>query len=160
MKITDIKTFAVSYPLKKPLRWGNLYCHAAGSVIIRVSTDEGITGYGEAGPHPTFYERIRNLVDTILKPLLLNRDPFDIERLWEAMYGATHGHGRRGVDTLPSAASILPYGILWAKLVEGPSTNYWEVIQAVSRPMLPRASRNLPLLPGSVRSLWNKALRQ
>ena len=120
MKITDIKTLAVSYPLEEPLRWGNLYCHAVGSVIIQVSTDEGITGYGEAGPHPTFYERIRNIIETILKPLLLNRDPFDIEQLWETMYGATHGHGRRGVDTYALSGVDIALWDLVGKACEKP----------------------------------------
>lgn len=99
MRITEVKVLPVGHKLETPLRWGSLEVFYRGSVFIRVSTDEGIIGWGEAGFSVNYYSRIRPVVEEMLIPLLLGRDPLEIERIWEDMYRATHKWGRRGIET-------------------------------------------------------------
>jgi L-alanine-DL-glutamate epimerase-like enolase superfamily enzyme len=51
MKITDVTTTRVRIPLKYPVKWSGGTRHSAPALIVRLTTDEGITGIGECvGP--------------------------------------------------------------------------------------------------------------
>ena len=99
MKINDVQVLPVGHELETPLKWGAFVISVKGSVFIRISTDDGITGWGEAGFSADFYPMINPIVDEVLKPILIGRDPFEIEKIWEDMYRATHKWGRRGMET-------------------------------------------------------------
>ncbi len=71
MKITELKTFLVE------ASWRNY-------LFVKVSTDEGIHGWGEAtveGKERTVAQAIGDLAD-----YLVGKDPFRIEEHWYAMY--------------------------------------------------------------------------
>lgn len=70
-----------------------------GGVLVRIHTDEGVTGIGEAGFSSTFYPMIAPIVKNILEPLLVGKDPCLIEKRWDEMFKATHKWGRRGMET-------------------------------------------------------------
>jgi len=58
-------------------------------VLVRVQTDAGIVGIGEASPmYPAV---ICTIVHQVLAPLLLEHDPFQIERLYDRMLYARPG---------------------------------------------------------------------
>lgn len=71
MKITDIKTWAVN------ANWRSL-------VYLKVYTDEGIIGVGEA----TIERNTREVVTTIAsyKEILIGKNPLEITALWQQMY--------------------------------------------------------------------------
>lgn len=85
MKITRIESFAVEIPLKPERRMRSaLGQHTVSRyVIVRVETDAGIDGVGEA----TVMERwsgetvwgAKALIDNVLAPMLMDFDPHDIE---------------------------------------------------------------------------------
>ena len=61
------------------------------SFTVEITTDKGITGYGNGGPGggPV-------VVDHLAK-LMVGRDPFDIERNWDICWRSTMNYGRMGV---------------------------------------------------------------
>ncbi len=61
-----------------------------GSVIVEVSTNKGLKGYGRAG------SAAGPFVDLALKRLLVGKNPLDVERLWDVMWRATVFYGRAG----------------------------------------------------------------
>lgn len=61
------------------------------SFTVEVTTDKGITGYGNGGPGGG------QIVTGHLAKLMMNRDPFDIERNWDICWRATMSYGRMGV---------------------------------------------------------------
>jgi hypothetical protein len=65
-------------------------------VLVRVATDEGLVGWGEAFAlgAPT---AVCAVVDEALGPLLLGEPPTDIERLVDRLHRATLLFGRRGL---------------------------------------------------------------
>ena len=71
MKITDIKTFTV-------------FCYRTNWVFVKIYTDEGITGLGEA----TLEYKERALLGAIeeLKRYLIGKDPLDIELHYHNIY--------------------------------------------------------------------------
>ncbi|MFZ5642634.1 MAG: mandelate racemase/muconate lactonizing enzyme family protein [Bacillota bacterium] len=88
MKITDIKTIILSYPLSKPVTTSFGSMKSRTNVLIRIDTDEGISGIGETWtnfPHWAPEER-KITVEEGIKPLLLNENPLNISFLWEKMY--------------------------------------------------------------------------
>jgi len=99
VKITKIELLPVERKLSKPLRWGTMEVFTKGGVLVRVYTDEGITGIGEAGFSSSFYPMIVPVVKNILEPLLVGKDPCLIEKRWDEMFKATHKWGRRGMET-------------------------------------------------------------
>ena len=71
------------------------------TVIIKVHTDEGITGYGEVDSSPYVVKAIieapaSHMVCMGLKEAIIGENPLDIERLWEKMYRLSYYYGRRG----------------------------------------------------------------
>lgn len=62
--------------------------------LVRVHTDEGITGLGEVSPMaPTVTDA---LVRDTLAPIVVGQDPLDTERLWHDMYHRSHKAGPMG----------------------------------------------------------------
>lgn len=99
MKITEIKAFPVGVPLEEPLRWGAMEVHSKGGILVRVRTDEGIEGIGEAGFSAEYFSTVGPIINQQLGPMLVGRDPLDIGAIWMDMIKATHMWGRRGIET-------------------------------------------------------------
>jgi L-alanine-DL-glutamate epimerase-like enolase superfamily enzyme len=79
------------------------------SVLVRVQTDTGIEGIGEADSSP---EMVKACIDapfshniaTGLRTLLVGENPLETERLWQRMYRATMYCGRRSTMITAMAA--------------------------------------------------------
>ncbi len=95
MKITGIQIHIVSAAMPKPWRIGNYVLERAYATIVEMTTDEGITGWGECigrlGPGVT-----RSIIDEILAPALIGENPMEIEGLWQRMFNLMRyrGHTR------------------------------------------------------------------
>ena len=94
VKISRIETFTYW------IEWCNW-------LFVRVSTDEGLYGWGEGSLHGA----IRSVETAIheLEPVLIGQDPSGAERHWQAMY---HAWRWRGGPTLFSAMGALDMA-LW-----------------------------------------------
>ena len=72
------------------------------AVLVRVRTDSGLEGVGEADSSP---EVVKSIIDAPfshniacgLRELLVGENPLDTERLWQKMYRRTMYFGRTGV---------------------------------------------------------------
>ncbi|MBA3312726.1 MAG: mandelate racemase/muconate lactonizing enzyme family protein [Planctomycetaceae bacterium] len=79
------------------------------SVLVRVRTDTGLEGIGEADSSP---EMVKAVIDapfshnvaTGLRRMLIGQNPLETERLWEEMYRKTMYCGRRSVTVTAMAA--------------------------------------------------------
>lgn len=87
MKITDIETIALSIPHPKGHQWvkGEISSTGWDLLVVRVHTDEGISGIGEAYHLKNPWAVIAT-IEQSLKPLLIGQDPFDNEQLWAKMF--------------------------------------------------------------------------
>lgn len=98
MKITKIAVYQVDLPLKEGrYTWGDgKFVETFDSTIVEISTDTGITGYGEVCPLGPFYlpaygPGARTGVAE-LAPQLLGEDPTALGRIELIMDGALLGH--------------------------------------------------------------------
>lgn len=62
-------------------------------LVVEIETDDGRIGIGNAGLSPDITKQI---IDSKLKPLLLNENPLNTEYLFEKMYRSTVAYGRKG----------------------------------------------------------------
>jgi D-arabinonate dehydratase len=93
MKITSVTTESYSWPRSKPLANGkHVYTHY-GMTLVKIETDEGVTGIGLGGGGGVGRATIEKLT-----PELLGEDPIAVERLWHTMW-APKLIGRRGFTT-------------------------------------------------------------
>jgi len=53
MKITRIEPIAISLPMAKPIKMAGVEVKSADNVLVRIETDDGIVGWGEAASAPT-----------------------------------------------------------------------------------------------------------
>ena len=97
MRITDVKAYPTSFPIPAANRvaLGIGTAVKRDAVLVKVTTDEGITGWGEAH-HGRAHTAVAKLIETTLKQLVLDQDAFDTVGIWERMYRyqlASHGMG-------------------------------------------------------------------
>ncbi|MBI4305540.1 MAG: mandelate racemase/muconate lactonizing enzyme family protein [Chloroflexi bacterium] len=97
MKITDVKSEAFRWPRHKPIRNG-LYTYThSGLNVVKIETDEGVTGIGLGGGMQDSPDVSVAMVEHF-KQVLIGRDPLDNERHWYEMWRPKLV-GRRGITT-------------------------------------------------------------
>lgn len=97
MKITDIRAHVLRSPLAQPFAFSQGWVASRGATLVEVTTDEGVTGWGEAlcqGLQPP--EIAAAAVMSALRPLALDADPLQPEVLWHRMYHQTRDYGMKG----------------------------------------------------------------
>jgi D-galactarolactone cycloisomerase len=97
MKITDLRIHILKSPLAEPFAFSQGWVRQRSATLVEVSTDAGITGWGEAfaqGLEPP--EIAATVIDSALRPLVTGADPLDTEVLWHRMYHMTRDYGRKG----------------------------------------------------------------
>jgi L-Ala-D/L-Glu epimerase len=90
MKITDIETIWVSIPYKHSIvsSFRGLQ-EGVETVLVRVHTDEGITGIGEVIGCPPFNDVADTMIQRQIKPVLVGEDPLRVEHCTRRMEAVT-----------------------------------------------------------------------
>lgn len=70
-------------------------------LVVEIFTDDGLVGWGNAALAPQVTKKV---IDVHLKPLLIGRDPWEIELLWQLMYRKTMAFGRKGIGMVAISA--------------------------------------------------------
>ncbi|MDR2759818.1 MAG: dipeptide epimerase [Spirochaetaceae bacterium] len=95
MKITALETKKLPIKLKGEFKIAFTSIGMAENVLLRIDTDEGISGYGEAAPFvPVTGETAEGVLAALelLRPGLLGRDPFGLDTIHALMDTALHGN--------------------------------------------------------------------
>ncbi len=94
MKVRDVVCHVLQSKVDQPFisARGWLYTTRA-SCIVEITTDEGITGWGECyGPAAVN----KAIIETQYRPRVVGRDPFDVEVVWEDLYNRIKDYGATG----------------------------------------------------------------
>ncbi|WP_284945976.1 mandelate racemase/muconate lactonizing enzyme family protein [Acidisoma cladoniae] len=103
MKITSIEAIPFRLPTRRDFKWAGLKVDLGGFVLIRVRTESGVVGYGEATPLPDWggdfgrhagetLATVAALVNEVLGPLLIGHDVTAVTMARERMDRAVIGH--------------------------------------------------------------------
>ena len=95
MKITSIETIRVTIPLEAPILWSQGYRSATTRTLVKIHTDEGITGIGETRGDDGIEEMIQSIAAK-----LKGEDPFQIELVLEKFHMLGYFHGYFGLSAI------------------------------------------------------------
>jgi L-alanine-DL-glutamate epimerase-like enolase superfamily enzyme len=105
MRITTVHAFWVQFPIEAARQHISDYGRVTSfdAAIVRIDTDTGLTGWGEAknaAGSVGSYAALVTMINGEMAPRLLGRDPRDITAIWDllyngmrAHYGTARGHG-------------------------------------------------------------------
>jgi len=98
MKITQVSAVVYRQQLKpggSTPRFAGERRQAFETVLVKVETDSGITGWGEAFPH-RIWPAVKSLLENLVAPACIGADPLDIPALMKKLIYHVHGVGRAG----------------------------------------------------------------
>ncbi|MEW6333278.1 MAG: mandelate racemase/muconate lactonizing enzyme family protein [Thermodesulfobacteriota bacterium] len=98
MRITAVETLVVNMPMKisgPPPMLGGKARTSIDTLMVRIDTDEGISGWGEAYGH-RIWPATRAAIDTLIGAQCIGRDPSAIGALMDDLQRNLHGVGRNG----------------------------------------------------------------
>ncbi|MBK8023122.1 MAG: mandelate racemase/muconate lactonizing enzyme family protein [Chloroflexi bacterium] len=126
-----------------PPLWRNraTYTDRNEAVIVRITTDSGLTGWGEIHT-PVAGEVSQAVVDRLLAPVVYGRDPLDIQPIWETMYSTMRlrGHSSGYLMEAISGVDIALWDIV-GKAVQAPIA---KLLGGMIRDRIPVYASSLP----------------
>jgi L-rhamnonate dehydratase len=147
MKITDIRTRVVEWRGKSVLPQQHFCTNPVdlleisqdsmasfrfyGWLIVEIFTDGGHVGIGNAALAPRM---AKQTIDLYLRPLLIGRDPFDNESLWQHMYRQTMAFGRKGIIMVAISAVDIAVWDLMGKATGQP---VYRLLGGRTKPKIP-----------------------
>ena len=97
MIITDVTAIKLRFPMTSAMADAIHYMPDRPALLVRVHTDEGIVGLGEAAAYGGFLESTEAIITGELRRTILGQDPFKVEKLWQMMATRAQQRGRRGM---------------------------------------------------------------
>ena len=99
MKVTGVETILIRNI--EPYRGGQYW------LFIQLKTDEGITGLGERPTgHALDLRSQINLIHQICDKFVIGNSPFDIEKMWQNVYGTVHDYRHPSLYGTPALSAI------------------------------------------------------
>jgi muconate cycloisomerase len=95
LRIKSIEPIAVSLPMKKPVQMAGETVARADNILLRVETDNGAVGWGEAASAPTMTgETVASMMAAVahMAPVLLNRPADDLAGAAAALDACMYGN--------------------------------------------------------------------
>lgn len=89
---TQFSEISREYP--SPYRRTFIYSKTIDTVLVKISTDDGLVGFGEAKA-PVAPQVTQQIIERLLKDILMGADPRDTTLLWERMFAGMRVRGHR-----------------------------------------------------------------
>ena len=94
---------STEYP--PPLRRRFIYSKTIDTLLVKITTDDGIVGWGEAKA-PVAPQATKEVVDLLLSDIVMGQDPNDVVVLWERMYAGMRVRGHRAGFYLEAISGV------------------------------------------------------
>lgn len=98
MKITDVRAHPLRCALKEPFAYSQKRFQYRTALLTEVVTDEGTVGWGEVFCHDAWPALVA-LVERVYKPLIVGKDAFAREVIWDSLYNWSRDYGQKGLTT-------------------------------------------------------------
>ncbi len=126
MRIKSIEPIAVNLPMKKPVFMAGVEIRQADNILVRIESDSGVVGWGEAASAPTMTgETVESMMAAVsyIVPALLGRDPQEIAGASAAMVARMYANNAAKAaieialhDLVGRATDTPAYALLGKKL--------------------------------------------
>lgn len=127
MKIKNVEVFPIEFPLEYPSQDATGIWYNWSTVIVKITAEDGTTGYGEIGPiHGGGIPIFMAIVEHRLKNIIVGESVFDRERLYDKMLGrgtSAYALGAKGAAVSAIAGIDIALYDLVGKLLETPAYN-------------------------------------
>ena len=142
MKITQIECFVLLVPDYR----ADACSSAQDDLVVKIHTDEGLTGIGETDTNPWVAKAMIEAQGTHcmglgLTEMLIGQDPRDVEGLWEKMYLGSAMTGRRGLGICAMGALDIALWDLRGKIEQKPC---WQLLGGAVNPSITPYASLLP----------------
>ena len=97
MKITSVKSHVLQYDLPKELGYSQQYYAKRSTHLVEITTNESLTGWGECFGPGNVAVANKGIVEGVIQPMILGRDPMDREVIWHHVYNMLRDHGQKGM---------------------------------------------------------------
>jgi len=97
MKITSIRSHVLQYDLAEELGYSQQYYLKRTAHLVELSTDEGLTGWGECFGGGDIAFANKAIVERVIQPMILGMDPLAREVIWHKVYNLMRDHGQKGM---------------------------------------------------------------
>lgn len=115
MKITSVKTHLLEYRVGRAFGPSTAMYPYRTTLLVKIETDEGITGWGETAP----IGAVQTMIERHLGPQLIGKDPLAHRRLWRQLWGPNFG------DPLAVAGIDIALHDIWGKALGLPITDLY-----------------------------------
>src|SRR5256884_9334052 len=89
LAIASVETIPIRVPLVRPFHGSHYHMTHRSTIVVRITTDDGIVGEAYAGDEDASLLEIDRIVNDELAPKLVGEDAYAIERCWELCRPAT-----------------------------------------------------------------------
>ena len=97
MKITRVETIVLKQELSadESFAYSQARYNTRMALLCKITCDDGTEGWGEAfGPSVVH----KTIIDSLYAPVLVGRDPFDTQVIWDELYNMLRDHGQKGLS--------------------------------------------------------------
>jgi D-galactarolactone cycloisomerase len=109
MRISGLRAYPLRVKLAERFCYSQKWVTHRTALLVKVTTDEGIHGWGEVFCHDAPWA-LAALLEKSFQPLLIGRNPLAVGVVWDFLYNWTKDYGQRGL----TAAAISGIDIaLW-----------------------------------------------
>ncbi|MGE3798037.1 MAG: mandelate racemase/muconate lactonizing enzyme family protein [Thermomicrobiales bacterium] len=125
MRITSVDTYLVEIPFREPFVVWRGSIPSKQFVFVRITTDEGLTGWGEAAPFlfyaPETAQDVLSMIRDVMSGELIGRDPRDVRAI-ARHFAMLDGHefAKAAVETALWDLLGKAYGLPVFRLLGGP----------------------------------------
>src|SRR5438094_385195 len=126
-------------PVPRPIIMGDLRYNTRDYVVVEITTDEGLSGFGWGMAR---YAPVAEIIERNLKPLLIGEDPLLNEHLWDRLYYLNLLIAQRGIYM--RALSVVDIA-LWDLKGKAAGLPVWKLLGGHRRPLgVPADPRRRP----------------
>jgi L-alanine-DL-glutamate epimerase-like enolase superfamily enzyme len=122
---------------------------AVDTAVIRITADNGVYGLGETDSPPNVMAALletptAHIWSRSVSDILLNRNPLEVEALWDQLYEGTIYHARRGLGIMLMSAIDIALHDLRGKLLGVPT---YQLLGGAVRPAVTPYATLFPSMP-------------
>lgn len=131
MRIASVETFPISLPLLKPVKMSQITITESHNVLVKITTDEGVVGWGEGVPSMDLTGENQGRIQAGIDDLgsrIVGESPLNPVDIWESFTRAVYGN-----TTSIGAIDIALHDIVGK--VEGVAVS--ELLGGARRPEIP-----------------------